>query len=710
MKYIKAIAVLFLCAFVVAAVPAWGQKKVQDIKYPTLNPFEIPKPDKVTLDNGITLYILEDHTLPRLNLSVQINKCGSYLEPATKIGLASMTGSVMRTGGTTTMTGDQIDEALESIGAYVETSIGTVSGGAGANGLSDKAETIVKILADILRNPVFSEDKITLEKTSEKSSISRRNDEPMSIAGREFTKLLYGATSPYARTTEYATIDAITRDDMIMFHKMCVQPNNMQIAVWGDFKKDDIVALIKKYFGDWAKGQMEIPAPPKVDYAFHPSVNHAEKGDVTQSTVFIGHIGGVFGDPDYAATTVMNTILGQAFGSRLFRNVRTKLGLAYAAGGAYTFNFDYPGGFYSYVMTKSESTVKGTRAVIEQIKSMQTTPPTAEEMKLGKDGFLNSFVFNFDSKGEIINRMMTYEYYKLPPDYLQQIKTAVEKLTPEDIMAVAKRKLNPDNLQILVVGKAADFDEPLANLGQTKEIDITIPQPKTDQFAASDAELAKGKETLAKVAKACGGVATFKKVKSVSTDAKATINTPQGAMTLDISKVEVLPAMVAEIVKTPMGTQTVVFDGTSGWMMAGGKSMKMPSGQMDEQKKDASRNSVILFSKADQPDFKVADKGEADFEGKKAVRLDFLTADGSQFSMYLDPTSLLPSGMKYSGQTMAGPGEVIETYDAYKPFGGIMMPTKTVQKAGGMDVSVDIVKIDVNGKYDETLFKKPEGI
>jgi zinc protease len=305
---------------------------------------------------------------------------------------------------------------------------------------------------------------------------------------------------------------------------------------------------------------------------------------------------------------------------------------------------------------------------------------------------------------------MTYEYYKLPPDYLQQIKTAVEKLTPEDIMAVAKRKLNPDNLQILVVGKAADFDEPLANLGQTKEIDITIPQPKSDQFAASDAELNKGKETLAKVAKACGGVATFKKVKSVSTDAKATINTPQGAMTLDISKVEVLPAMVAEIVKTPMGTQTVVFDGTSGWMMAGGKSMKMPSGQMDEQKKDASRNSVILFSKADQPDFKVADKGEADFEGKKAVRLDFLTADGSQFTMYLDPTSFLPSGMKYSGQTMAGPGEVIETYDAYKPFGGIMMPTKTVQKAGGMDVSVEIVKIDVNGKYDETLFKKPEGI
>ena len=710
MKYIKVIAVLFLCAFVVSAVPAWGQKKIKDIKYPVLNPFEIPKPEKMTLDNGITLYILEDHTLPRLNLSVRINKCGSYLEPAIKIGLAEMTGSVMRTGGTSTMTGDQIDEALESIGAYVETYIGDVSGGASANGLSENSEIIVKTLADILRNPVFNEDKVTLEKTSQKSGISRRNDEPMSIAGREFSKLLYGPTSPYARTTEYATIDAITRDDMIMFHKTCVQSNNMQIAVWGDLKRDDILALIVKYFGDWPKGQMDIPAPPKVDYAFHPSVNHAEKSDVNQSTIFIGHIGGVFGDPDYAATTIMNTILGQAFGSRLFRVVRTKMGLAYAAGGSYTFNFDYPGGFYSYVLTKSETTVKAIHAVIDQIKSMQTVPPTPEEMKLGKDGFLNSFVFNFDTKGEIINRMMTYEYYKMPPDYLQQIKTAVEKLTPEDIMAVAKRKLNPDNLQILVVGKAADFDEPLSSLGQAKEIDITIPQPKSDQFAATDAELAKGKETLTKVAKACGGVANFKKVKSMSTEAKATINTPQGAMTLDISKVEVLPAMVAEVVKTPMGAQTVVFDGSSGWMSAGGKSMKMPSGQLDEQKKNAVRNSVNLFANADQPDFKVADKGEADFEGKKALRLDFLTTDGSQFTMYLDPVTFLPSGMKYSGETMAGPGEVIEAYDAYKPFGGLMIPTKTIQKAGGMDISVEVVKIDVNGKYDETLFKKPDGI
>lgn len=709
MKYIRIVAVLFLCAFVASAVPAWGQK-VKDIKYPALNPFEIPKPDKVTLDNGMTLYFLEDHTLPRLSLSIRINKCGSYLEPAAKIGLAEMTGAVMRTGGTSSMTGDQIDEALESIGAYVETYIGDVSGGASANGLSDKAEIIVKTLADVLRNPVFNEDKITLEKSNERSSISRRNDEPMSIATREFGKLLYGASSPYARTAEYATIDAITRDDMIMFHKMCVQPNNMQLAVWGDFKKDEMLALIKKYFGDWVKGQMDIPAPPKVDYAFHPSVNHAEKSDINQSTILIGHIGGVMGDPDYAATTVMNTILGETFGSRLFRNVRTKMGLAYAAGGSYTFNFDYPGGFYSYTLTKSESTVKAIRAMIEQIKSMQTVPPTLEEMKLGKDGFLNSFVFNFDTKGKIINRMMTYDYYKMPPDYLQQIKTAVEKLTPEDIMAVAKRKLNPDNLQILVVGKAADFDEPLSGLGQVNEIDITIPQPKVEQFAATDAELAKGKETLAKVVKACGGVANFKKIKSMNTDAKVTLSMPQGSMNMDISKVEVLPDKSAQTIKMPMGTQTIVYDGTSGWMSAMGKSQAMPSAQLDEEKKDIGRNSVLLFAKSDQPDFKVADKGEADFEGKKAIRLDFLTLEGTQFSMFLDPATSLPSGLKYSGQTMAGPGEVIETYDAYKPFGGIMMATKTVQKAGGMDMTIDVVKIDVNGKYDETLFKKPDGI
>ncbi len=707
--YISA-TLLACCLMALAAVPAWGST-IDNLKYPPLNPFTIPQPDKYTLDNGITVYLLEDHTLPKLTFSAIIHKCGEYLEPADKIGLAEMTGDVMRTGGTTTNTGDEIDEQLEGIGAYVETSIGTVSGTARAGGLSDYGEQILQTMADVLRNPVFDEDKIDLAKTDQKSSISRRNDDPMQICIREYKKLIYGDNSPYARVPEYATIDAVTRDDMVAFHKKFVQPNNIQIAAWGDFDKATMLALIKKYFGDWAKTMAEIPEPPKVDYTYKSSLNYAEKTDVTQSNILIGHIGGVMGDPEYPATIVMNSVLGGSFGSRLTDVVRTKLGLAYAAEGHFSFNYDYPGIFYAFASTKLESTVQAIQAMIDQIKSMQTQPPSEDEMKKAKDGWLNSFVFNFDTKGEILSRMMTYDYYGLPEDYLQQLKTQVEKVTPEDVLEVAKRKLHPDDLQIIVVGKADEFGEPLSDLGEVHDIDLIIPTPASEEFAATPEELKAGHELLAKAAAACGGAANFKKVKSLEYSAKITVNTPQGAMKMDLTSIEVPPDKSAQIVKTPMGEQKVVFTGDAGWVSASGQTQAMPASQLEDQQKSAKRDMVALFANSDQPDYiTVAARGTDDFEGTQAQRLDFQTEGGNQFTVYLDPTTYRPIGLRYMAVTMAGPGEVVEKLSDYKQYGDIMLPAMRTQDTGAMTFDIELVNVTVNGQYDTTIFNKPEGI
>jgi hypothetical protein len=417
------------------------------------------------------------------------------------------------------------------------------------------------------------------------------------------------------------------------------------------------------------------------------------------------------GDPDYPATIVMNAVLGESFGSRLTDNVRTKLGLAYSAFGTYAFNYGYPGWFYAYAATKSESTVKAVREMINQIKSMQTIPPTPEEMKRAKDGWLNSFVFNFDTKGEILGRMMTYDYFGMPRDYLQQLKDAVEKVTPQDIIEVAKRKLNPENLQILAVGKGAEFDEPLSVFGQVNTIDITIPAPPTEKFAATPEELLAGRNLLSKAAEACGGAANFKQVKSITTEAALTINTPQGAMNMSMTGIQVMPDKSAQIIKTPMGDQTIVFDGTAGWVKAAGQAQALPASQIDDLKKGFARDNVWLFSNLDQPGlFMVADKGEEQFNGKPAKRLDIVTAAGAQFTMFVDPTTYLPAGMRYMGETMTGPGEIIEITTDYMKYGNIMMATKKTQEAGGMSFESELTKVDVNGTIDDTIFEKPEGI
>ena len=451
-------------------------KDYKQLKYPKLGDIEIPEVTRVTLDNGMKLLLLEDHELPLINASAMI-RTGSVYEPAEKTGLAAITGTVMRTGGTTSKTGDQIDEELEQIAASVGTGIGLNAGSASMTVLKEDMDKALAILADVLMNPAFAQDKIELAKIQARSNIARRNDNMRAIASREYQKLIYGPKSVYARHTEYATIDNITRDDLVAFHKKYYHPNNVMLAVWGDFDTKDMVKKIDAAFKNWQKADVKIEPVPQVKYEFRPTVNVVRKDDVHQSCIYLGHIGGMMNDPDYFAEVVMNEILGGSFVSRLFRNVRSRMGLAYSVSGYYAADYDHSGIFYVNCQTKSESTVQAIRAMVDEVRKITQTEVTDQELALAKEAYLNSYVFNFDSKGQVIQRLMTFEYFGYPADFLEKEKANVEKVTKADILRVARKHLQPDKLQILAVGRPDDFDQPLSVLGQVNEIDITIPAP-----------------------------------------------------------------------------------------------------------------------------------------------------------------------------------------------------------------------------------------
>ena len=449
---------------------------LRKIKYPKLGDIQFPEITRVTLPNGIKLFLLEDHELPLINASVVI-RSGTIYDPVGKIGLAEITGEVMRTGGTTSKTGDEIDELLESIAASVETRVGSDSASIYMSVLKEDIDTVLEIMADILQNPAFPEDKIELAKIEQTSAIARRNDNPGSIAQREYYKLIYGPDSVYARQTEYAAINSITRGELVAFHKQYFLPNNARLAVWGDFDTTEMVEKITKAFDMWKQGNILLSYIPDVTYDFPTTVNLIRKDDINQSNIYLGHIGGVMNDPDYFALILMNRVLGQGFTSRLFRNIRSRMGLAYSVFGNYSSEYDHPGVFFVGCQTKSAETVKAVEAMKNEIRRMAEVEVTKEELEIARESFLNTFVFNFDSKAEIISRLVTYDYYGYPEDFLFQMKRNVEEVTGADILRVSQKHLNPNSLQILVVGKAADFDQPLDVLGEVREIDITIPNP-----------------------------------------------------------------------------------------------------------------------------------------------------------------------------------------------------------------------------------------
>jgi zinc protease len=449
----------------------------KDIQYPAPGVVRVPEPVRFTLPNGMRVLLVEDHELPTINMSAMIRTGGRWA-PAEKVGLAAITGTVMRTGGSTTRNGDQLDRELDRLGASVEINAGDDSTTAGTFCLKEDIDKALPILADLLQHPTFPQDKIELSKIEQRDNIARRNDDPQSIAFREYNRAIYGKDSPYGRLMENATVNAITREDLVAFHKQYFQPESVVLGAWGDFDAPAMRTKIEQAFGGWARGGRPWLAAPGVDTAAksRTGIYLINKDDVNQSTVLMGRLSGRADDPDAPALMVMNGILGDGFASRLFSQVRSEQALAYAVWSFWNGEFEFPGLFAAFGATKSETTVKIVGAIRHEIDRLAVGPVTDDELTRAKDSILKGMAFDFDNTGKIVFRLMMYEYYAYPRDFLQRYQEAVRKVTKADVERVAARFLKSGQFATLVLGKEKDFEAPLAGLGKVTRIDIATPK------------------------------------------------------------------------------------------------------------------------------------------------------------------------------------------------------------------------------------------
>ena len=286
-----------------------AQKGPKDLfQFGKLNPIKMPHVEQVTLKNGLRLFLVEDKSLPTIDMRGMIYS-GSVYDPTDKAGLAAITGEVLRSGGTEKLSGDQLDRELETMAAQVETGMDDESGFIQVSMLKENLDRVLALTADILRRPAFAQEKIDLAKITQRTVISRRNDDIAAIANREFNKLIYGSQSPFARQAEYASIDAISREDIVKFYKTYFHPNRMLLAVWGDFDSKQMVKKITTLLGDWPAVSIAKPELPVVNYPFVNTVSYIQKTDVNQSNIMLGHIGGLLDSPDFPALIIMNRIL-----------------------------------------------------------------------------------------------------------------------------------------------------------------------------------------------------------------------------------------------------------------------------------------------------------------------------------------------------------------------------------------------------------------
>ena len=460
----------------------------RDLKYTTLT-FTPPKREtyRHLLANGVVVYLVEDHDLPLINISTLV-RTGTYLDPPGKEGLAALTGAQMRLGGTASKSAEEFDEAAAFLAANISNSIAALQGNASINLLAKDIDQGLALYFDMLRNPRFQDDRIKLAKSQLLQNMERRNDSTEDIEDREWARLVYGANHFSARLSTKASIESITREDMIAFHQKYYQPGGFIFAVSGDFNTQEMIGKLEAAMKGWPLNK-SVPEVPKTPYTSVAGVYAVNKADVNQGRVSLGHIGAMRDNPDYYALTIMNDILGGGgFTSRITSRVRSDEGLAYSAGSSYGFGIYNPGIFRASFQSKNPTTSQAIEIVMEEINRLRTTKVTAEELETAKNFLIEVFPRNFSTAAQIAGNFAQDEFTKRAPDFWTSYRDRVRAVTADDVQRVAQKYLQPDKLVVLVVGNIDEItrgnpDKPqysllkIAKDGQIRR--IPLPDPLT---------------------------------------------------------------------------------------------------------------------------------------------------------------------------------------------------------------------------------------
>ncbi len=675
--------------------------------------FTPPVPEVRKLSNGMTLYLLEDHELPVFDIS-GIIKTGTIYDPIDKIGLASICASVMRSGGTVSREPDVLNEELESMAASVEIGMSPEYGSVSLSTMAEDIEKGLEIFADVLRNPAFREDKLDLRKQQAIEAIRRRNDNPIQLAWRNFSSILYGKEHPFGWYSEIETVESITVEDLKAFHSKYYHPNNIMLSITGDFDTESLINQLESIFAGWIINDIDFPDISAVEVSFKPSVNHIQK-DLPQTTMLIGHLGikRTPDFPDYFALRVMNDILGEGgFTSRLMEQVREKHGLAYMVGSLMQISlYTNPGEWFAYCSSSSEKTAQAMSLIIDIIREMREEPVSDEELQLTKDSLINSFVFGFESSSQIAFQQMMLAYREFDPDFLKTYTDNIAKVTAEDVQAVAEKYLHPDGLTIVTVGNRDNFDRPLSEFGTVNEIVIEQPEPPPteDLPEGTAADLAIGKEIVANVVNALGGIDRLKAVKTIVSDARSLINTPMGRIDIGVVVYQVYPGKLRQNMTTPQGELSFVFDGEAGYIVVPMGAQPLPP-EVSRSLKDAVFRDIIpLFIHLTESDASVQFAGNEDINGESTSILLVKQPSGEPLKVYISNEThhVVKYAFRESEQ-----GVIVDKeryYSDYIEIGGVKIPYRVDEHVNGNLASESrTTSVKLNIDVDESLFEISE--
>ena len=705
-----ALVVTVVAAATVAVAPPtrsadWDPAKLAT---PPLRPIQVIAPARKTLRNGVIVYLLEDHTLPKVR-GIAYSRYTPAWIPDSKAGLGSIMGETMRSGGTVQHPGDWLDDHLAAIGASVSSGLdGQAIGNAGFQTLSDNTAEVTSLWAEVMRYPSFPDDKIELAKVGLRRAIAGRNDELFDVLSRVTRTAIYGKTSLWSRIPEYATVENVTRGDCIELHRKVFDPSHMVIAIYGDFNSAAMLKLLDRSLGDWKGSGTPVPPLPPVPTNAEPRLVFAPKDDVTQSGIIVAQAGFRADDPDFPAMDVYQTALGGGFQSRLMNKIRSERGLAYATGATAGEDYLKPGVFLAYSLTQSESTMTALGLLREEVRRSVAAPFTDEEIRLARNTVENAFVFRFEDPADILFRAAYYELAGYPQDFLRSYQRGVQNVTRATVSAAARRKIHPDRLVTVIVGKEADFDAPLKSAGQTIErVDLSIPSlpVRQPEGQATPEQLERGKTWLAKAATLAGGSKAWHALQSVRIESQDKVSMDGQSLKMTTEVSWRFPVQLRSVQHLPFGDAMIGFDGKVAWSSFG-KELREDQGIAHDIGAEWLRSLFHLFGSPEDVTVRASDQPHM-LEGV-AYRVGHAKPSaGAPFTLYFSPDGAL-ARVDYVGPGPRGEAQLTEVFRDWKPVGSLRYPhQRQVLIEGKPYLESKLNTLTLDPPLADSLFKKP---
>lgn len=647
---------------------------------PSIN---IAQPKTFQLKNGLTVMVVENNKLPRVNMSLSMDRQPYY--EGDVVGVSEIMADQLG-NGTTTLSKDEFNKKIDFLGA----NLGFNSAGASSNSLSKYFPEVLGLMADAIINPKFSADEIQKSKERSIEAIKSEEKSASSIASRVSNALIYGKNTARGEFETVESLNKIQLADVQNIYKKYYAPDNAYLVIVGDVKFDKVKPLVEKAFSNWKKANTTFAALEPASNVAKTEINVVDVPTAVQSVVSVGNINNLkMKDPNYFPATIANYILGGGGEARLFMNLREKNGFTY---GAYS-NISaskYSPDFSAEASVRNEVTDKAVKEFMNEINGISTVK--ADELANAKAKLKGSFIMSLEQPATIARFAVSQKVNDLPADFYTNYLKSIDKVTAADVSTAVKATVMPNQSRIFIAGKASDISEGLEKLGYpVKYFDANanpVGRPVAQKVDASVTVAS----VVDKYITAIGGKANLAKVSSYTMNASMSM---QG-QTIDFKTVKAQGGKELTIVS--MGAMTLqkqVFDGKAGYSEQQGQKVQMTKEEIADNLKNTELFEELAFSKS--ADYKLAGIEKIGGEDSYAIK----TADKAYY--YSVKTGLKTGETETvdaQGQKMTVP----TVYADYKDVAGVKMPYTITVNQMGMDMTMNVKSYEVNQAKD-TDFK-----